>query len=226
MIFMNGRLYLVSTPIGNLKDITQRAIEVLSSVGIIACEDTRKTGLLLQKLEIKNKPLLLSYYEENEQGRIPQIISFLKENKNTALVSNAGTPTISDPGFKLVRECIEQGITVESIPGPSAVLMALTSSGLPTDKFMFLGFLPKKEGKKETIFESLPKKTTIIFFESPFRLVKTLGSLKEKFGDIDTVICRELTKVFEEIRREKISQSITHFEKNKPKGELAVLFHL
>jgi 16S rRNA (cytidine1402-2'-O)-methyltransferase len=143
-----------------------------------------------------------------------------------ALVSNAGTPTFSDPGFKLVRECIAQEILVESIPGPSSVLTALTSSGLPTDKFLFLGFLPKKEGKRKTIFESLPKKTTIIFFESPFRLLKTLNGLKETFRDIEIVVCRELTKIFEEIRREKISQSIIHFEKNKPRGEFTILFHL
>ena len=223
---MKSKLYLVSTPIGNLKDITLRAIDVLSSVEIIACEDTRKTGLLLQKLEIKTKPQLLSYYEENEQGRIPQIIGFLKQNKSVALVSNAGTPTISDPGYKLVRECLNQGIMIESIPGPSSILTALTLSGLPTDKFLFLGFLPKKEGKRKTILESLPKKTTIIFFESPFRLTKTLKELKEIFGDINVVICRELTKIFEEIRREKISNSIDHFEQARPKGEFTILFRL
>lgn len=221
---MEGKFYLVATPIGNLKDITLRAIEVLSSVDIIACEDTRKTGLLLQKLEIKNKPQLLSYYEENEQRRISQIINFLKEGKSVALVSNAGTPTISDPGYKLVRECVNQGIEVESIPGSSSVLTALTVSGLPTDRFLFLGFLSKKEGKRKITLESLPKKTTIIFFGSPFRLIKTLKELKEIFGDIDIVICRELTKVFEEIRREKISQSINHFEKNQPKGEFTLIF--
>jgi len=221
-----GTLYLVATPIGNMKDITLRAIEVLSSVDIIACEDTRKTGILLEKLEIKNKPQLLSYYEENEQGRIPQIINFLKEGKSVALVSNAGTPTISDPGFKLVRECINQNIPMESIPGPSSVLTALTSSGLPTDKFLFLGFLPKKPGKRQKILLSLPKEITIIFFESPFRLLKTLEELKELFGDIEIVICRELTKIYEEVRREKISESIAHFEKVKPKGEFTLLFHL
>ena len=203
-----------------------RAIEVLSSVEIIACEDTRKTGLLLEKIEIKNKPQLLSYYEENEQGRIPQMINFLKEGRSVALVSNAGTPMISDPGYKLVRECFNENIPVESIPGPSSVLVALTSSGLPTDKFLFLGFLPKKEGKRKTILESLPKKTTIIFFESPFRLIKTLKELKEIFGDINIVACRELTKVFEEIRREKISASINHFLEVKPKGEFVLLFNL
>ena len=219
-------LYLVSTPIGNLKDITLRAIGVLSSVDIIACEDTRKTGFLLQKLNIQSKPQLLSYYEENEQGRIPQIINLLKEGKNVVLVSNAGTPTISDPGYKLVRECLNQGIVVESIPGASSVLAALTVSGLPTDKFLFLGFLSKKEGKRKTILEFLPKKTTIIFFESPFRLLKTLNELKNLFGDINIVICRELTKIHEEIRREKISQSLTHFEKNQPKGEFTLLFNI
>ena len=219
-------LYLVSTPIGNLKDITLRAIGVLSSVDIIACEDTRKTGFLLQKLNIKSKPQLLSYYEENEQGRIPQIINFLKEGQSVALVSNAGTPTISDPGYKLVRECINENILVESIPGSSSVLTALTVSGLPTDKFLFLGFLPKKEGKRKTIFESLPQKTTIIFFESPFRLLKTLKELKKLLGDINVVICRELTKVFEEIRREKIQASINHFLEVKPKGEFVILFNL
>ncbi len=221
-----NKLYLVSTPIGNLKDITLRAIEVLSSVEIIACEDTRKTGLLLQKLNIQNRPQLLSYYEENEQGRIPQIISFLKKGKSVALVSNAGTPTISDPGYKLVRECLNQGIVVESIPGSSSVLAALTVSGLPTDKFLFLGFLPKKEGKRKNILKSLPIKTTIIFFESPFRLLKTLRELKIIFGDINVVICRELTKIYEEVRREKIEDSINHFEQIKPKGEFTVLFRL
>lgn len=221
-----SKLYLVSTPIGNLKDITLRAVEILSSVDVIACEDTRKTGLMLQNLEIVSKPQLLSYYEENEQGRIPQIINFLKEGKSVALVSNAGTPTISDPGYKLVRECLNQGITVESIPGPSSVLTALTVSGLPTDRFLFLGFLSKKEGKRKITLESLPKKTTIVFFESPFRLLKTLKELKEIFGDIDIVICRELTKVYEEIRREKISTSINHFIEVKPKGEFVILFNL
>ncbi|MCJ7804771.1 16S rRNA (cytidine(1402)-2'-O)-methyltransferase [Patescibacteria group bacterium] len=221
-----NKLYLVSTPIGNLKDITLRAIEVLSSVDIIACEDTRKTGLLLQKLNIVNKPQLLSYYEENEQGRIPQIINFLKEGKNVAMVSNAGTPTFSDPGYKLVRECINQNIPVESIPGPSSALTALTVSGLPTDKFLFLGFLPKKTGKRQKVFQSLPKKTTVIFFESPFRLLKTLNEIKNLFGDIDIVICRELTKMYEEVRREKISVSINHFLEVKPKGEFTLLFNL
>lgn len=220
-----GTLYLVSTPIGNLEDITLRAKRVLSEVDIIACEDTRKTGLLLQHLEIPKKEML-SYYEENEFKRIPQIILFLKEGKNVALVSNAGTPTISDPGFKLVRESIKEGIKVISIPGASTVLAALVSSGLPTDKFLFLGYLPKKQGKRKKILSSLPSKTTIIFFESPYRLLKSLKEINELFGDIEIVLCRELTKVHEEIRREKVSQSIGHFEKVKPKGEFTLLFNI
>lgn len=223
---MTGKLYLIATPIGNLKDITLRAIEVLSSIEIIACEDTRKTGLFLEKLEIKNKPQLISYFEENEKNRIPQIINFLKSGKNIALISNAGMPTISDPGYKLVRESIKENISIESIPGASSFLVALVSSGLPTDRFLFLGFLSKKEGKRRLTLESLPKKTTIIFFESPSRLVKTLNEINNIYGNIEIVICRELTKIYEEIRREEISEAIDYFTKIKPRGELIILFNL
>lgn len=225
-----GILYLVSTPIGNLEDITLRALRILSEVDIIACEDTRKTGLLLQKLQDRKfKPKLLSYYEENEPHRIPQIVKLLKEGKNVALVSNAGTPTISDPGFKLVRECIKEGIKVEAIPGASAILTALVSSGLPTDKFLFLGYLPKKQNKRKKVLQQLHSILhsmicTVIFFESPHRLVKVLRDIQEILGDIEIVICRELTKIHEEIRREKISEAIVHFEKTKPKGEFTLLF--
>jgi len=223
MIF---KLFLVSTPIGNLRDITLKAIGILSSIDVLACEDTRKAGSLLKKLEIKSKPQLLSYYEENEVERIPQIVSLIKSGKNIALISNAGTPAISDPGFKLVRECIKKGIKVEVIPGASAVLSSLVLSGLPTDKFMFLGFLPRKESKRKKLLTSLPKKTTIVLFVSPHRLVKRLKELKSLFGNINVVICRELTKIHEETRREKISASIDRFIKTKPKGEFTVLFRL
>jgi len=223
---MDSKLYLISTPIGNLKDTTLRAIDILSSIDVLACEDTRKAGLLLKKLEIKSKPQLLSYYEENEVERIPQIVSLIKSGKNIALISNAGTPAISDPGFKLVRECIKKGIKVEVIPGASAVLSSLVLSGLPTDKFMFLGFLPRKESKRKKLLTSLPKKTTIVLFVSPHRLVKRLKELKSLFGDINIVVCRELTKIHEEVRREKINQLIKHFKQTKPKGELTILFYL
>lgn len=227
-----GTLFLVSTPIGNLKDITLRAIEILSNVEYIACEDTRHTGNLLASLpHVERKAHLISYYEQNELARIPKIINILQQGTDVALVSDAGTPTISDPGFKLVRECIAQGIRVESIPGPSSVITALTVSGLPTDKFLFLGYLPKKEGHRNKLFQDITTmiriiRVTFIMFEAPHRLVKTLVEMREVFGDINVVICRELTKMHEEVRREKISESLEHFRKVNPKGEFVILFHV
>jgi 16S rRNA (cytidine1402-2'-O)-methyltransferase len=225
-----GILYIVATPIGNLQDITLRAIKVLQSVDVIACEDTRKTGILLsQILPIGvNKPKLVSYYEQNELQRIPEVVTAIKDGLNIALVSDAGTPTVSDPGFKLVRECIKEGIKIESLPGASSVITALTVSGLPTDKFLFVGYPPKKPGHRKTLFENLTKlpiKTTIILFEGPHHIIRTLEGMKEAFGDIDIVICRELTKIYEEIRREKISKSLEHFEKTLPKGEFVILLN-
>ena len=226
-----GILYIVATPIGNMQDITLRAIDVLKKVKIVACEDTRKTGILLQNvLEGSEKPRLISYYEQNELARIPEIISALKDGLNIALVSDAGTPTVSDPGFKLVRECIKKGINVISIPGPSSVISSLVSSGLPTDKFLFAGFPPHKEGHRKQFFENLYSvsktlKTTMIVFEAPHKLLMSLEGLREAFGDIDIVIARELTKVHEEIRREKISQSIAHFTTIAPRGEFVILIN-
>ena len=231
-----GILYIVATPIGNMQDITLRAINVLQSVDVIACEDTRKTGILLQNLPSKTlqghalekKPRLVSYYEQNELQRIPEVIAAIKDGLNIALVSDAGTPTISDPGFKLVRECIRERIKVESLPGASSVITALTVSGLPTDKFLFIGYPPKKPGHRKTLFENLvkmPIKTTIIIFEGPHRIERTLGGIKEVFGDIDIVICRELTKIYEEVRREKISKTLEHFGQTLPKGEFVILFN-
>src|SRR3989344_2878663 len=228
-----GTLYVVATPIGNMQDITLRAINVLQTVDVIACEDTRKTGLLLSKVlpvDI-NKPRLVSYYEQNELQRIPEIINALKDGLNIALVSDAGTPTISDPGFKLVRECIREGIKVESIPGPSSVITALTVSGLPTDKFLFVGYPPKKPGHRNTFFKNIASmiqiiKATIIMFEAPHKLLRTLVEMKEAFGDIDIVLCRELTKTYEEVRREKISESIEHFARFTPKGEFVILLSI
>ena len=230
---MTGTLFVVATPIGNLQDITTRAIKTLMSVDAIAAEDTRKTGLLLQNIMALNNPIrprLISYYEQNEMQRIPEIINALKNGLNIALVSDAGTPTISDPGFKLVREAIKEGIRVESIPGPSSVISSLVSSGLPTDKFLFVGYPPRKPGHRKKLFENIASmiriiKTTVILFEGPHHILRTLGEMKEVFGDIDVVICRELTKVYEEIRREKISASIDHFSKTNPKGELVILFN-
>ncbi|PIU02194.1 16S rRNA (cytidine(1402)-2'-O)-methyltransferase [Candidatus Shapirobacteria bacterium CG09_land_8_20_14_0_10_49_15] len=220
-----SKLYLVSTPIGNLADMTARAKLVLSAVDIIACEDTRRTGLLLQRLGLPKKSLR-SFFEANEQGRMAEIIGELKAGQEVALVSNAGTPTISDPGYKLVRACVAQQIPVVPVPGASAALTALVASGLPTDRFLFVGFLPKKPGKREKKLRQLPVKTTIIIYESPFRFLKTLSQMQAIFGEIEVVIGRELTKLHEEIRREKISQALAHFEKTPPKGEFTLLFHL
>jgi len=224
-----GNLYIVATPIGNLQDITLRAVEILKNVDTIVCEDTRKTGILLKSLNIENKHLI-SYYEQNELKRIPEIVNALKNGLNIALVSDAGTPTISDPGFKLVRECVKENIKVESIPGASAAISSLVSSGLPTDKFIFVGYPPKKEGHRKKFFENIFKsikilKSTVIIYEAPHKILRTLEEMKEVFGDIEIVVARELTKIHEEIRREKISDSIAHFKKNNPKGEFVILLN-
>lgn len=226
-----GNLYIVATPIGNLQDITLRALQTLSEVDFIASEDTRKTGILIKhyfkEKEIEMREKLFSYYEQTEIKRVPQIINLLLNGKNVALVSDAGTPTISDPGFKLVRECIKEGIKVVSIPGPTSLISALVSSGLATDKFLFLGFLPKKQGHRKTILKNLKKSlrlinSTVIIFESPYRLLAALSELKEILGDIEIVVARELTKIHEEVRKDLISNQINHY-KNGVKGEIVIL---
>jgi len=219
-----GILYIVSTPIGNLSDISLRAIETLQKVDLILAEDTRKTGTLLKSLKIKKN--LLSFYEHNELARIPQVIDFLKRGQNLALVSDAGTPTISDPGFKLIREAITQGLKIESIPGASAALAALVVSGLPTDKFIFLGYLPKKQGKATKIIKQIADLDfTIILFESPKRLLKNLKLLKDLLGNKSIVVARELTKLHEEYLRGDIEDIIEHFKKNPIKGEITLIIH-
>lgn len=226
-------LYLVATPIGNLEDITQRALKTLFEVEVIFCEDTRKTLKLLQHFQKPDQklPRLISYYEENELKRIPEVIKRLKAGEEIALVTNSGTPTISDPGFKLVREARKEGIKVVSIPGPSSPIVALSSSGLPTDKFLFLGFTPHKSSARLKLFKSVGEtlellSSTVIFFESPFRLEKSLRDLKEVFGDMEIVVARELTKVYEEIEKRKISAFLERLSKQKPKGEYIILFNL
>jgi len=216
-----GSLYIVSTPIGNLKDITLRAIETLKSVDLILCEDTRITGHLLHLLKIDKKMLII--HDFNEAEKIKFVVDELEKGKDIALVSDAGTPLVSDPGFKIVREAINRRFKVESIPGPSSAMSALTISGLPTDKFMFVGYLSKKAGKRKSHLVDLKRvrdmvKTTFIIYESPFRILKTLDSIKEVFGDIDVVVCRELTKLHEEIYRGKISKF-----KMMIKGEFVIL---
>lgn len=230
-----GTLFVVATPIGNLQDVSARAIKTLRNVSYIACEDTRRTAILLKTFAIDaSDKTLLSYYEHNEEQRIPGIINLLKNGWDVALVSDAGSPSISDPGFELVRSCIEENIKVVSIPGPSALLAALSVSGLPTDAFLFLGYLPKRAGNRKTFLETvhnliiLEKRfhPTVIFFEAPHKFLRTLDQIEEVFGDIQLVICRELTKLHEEVRRERISQARTHFAKTAPRGEFVLLFNL
>ncbi len=218
-------LYIVPTPIGNLKDITLRSLDVLKRVEYIACEDTRRTRILLEHYDIKGKKLL-SYYHPKEKEKMKGIIKLLKEGKEVALVSDAGTPLISDPGYILVKECIKEGIKVEALPGPTALITALTASGLPTDRFIFMGFPPKKKTKK--FWESIKgcKDFTVILYESPERINKTLEVIKDYFNDPDTVIARELTKINEEFIRGKASILLKELEGTKLKGELVVLFRL
>jgi 16S rRNA (cytidine1402-2'-O)-methyltransferase len=226
-------LYLVSTPIGNLEDITFRALNTLFSVDYILCEDTRKTQSLLNHFLKQGLivPKLVSYFEENESTRNPQIITDLKSEKNIALVSNAGTPTISDPGFKLIRECVKENIKIVPVPGPSAITSALSASGLPTDKFLFIGFPSNKQNQREKLFVETKKSleglsSTVIFYEAPFRLIESLESLNSVFGDIEIIIAREMTKVYEEFKKGKISEIIKYFSQKEIKGEFVVLFNL
>lgn len=232
----------MATPIGNMEDITIRAIKTLFSVDGIACEDTRKTGLLLREIQKRYPeyavPLngekfqrMLSYYEENEEKRIPEIMTALENGLSVALVSDAGTPLISDPGYRLVRECVKKNIAVVSIPGASAGISALTLSGFPTDKFIFYGYPPRKDGNRKTLFEHALKaqksvSATMIFYEAPHRLGKTLTSMKDVFGDAQVTLCREMTKTYEEILHGSLSEMIEVFNKREPKGEFCIVISL
>jgi 16S rRNA (cytidine1402-2'-O)-methyltransferase len=215
-------LYIVSTPIGNLKDITLRAIETLKYVDLIAAEDTRHTKILLDAYQIA-KPLT-SFFEHNQIKKADHLIGLLKMGKNIALVSDAGTPGISDPGFLMVRRAMEHNIPITVIPGVSACISALTASGLPAHRFVFEGFLPPKSGARRNKLISLKgNEGTIIFYESPHRLLKTLKDMQEVWDDPTIVVARELTKKFEEIRKDKASRLIEHFTLHPPKGEFVLL---
>ena len=219
---MIGNLYLISTPIGNLKDITLRSIETLKNVDLIAAEDTRRSGKLLKEYDVNTK--MVSYYEHNEEIRIKEIIDKLKKGFDIALISDAGTPTISDPGYRLVNEVHKNGIKISSLPGPSSVINALSVSGLPTDHFYFEGFLPRKKGRltRFKFLSTLP--ATIILFESPYRLIKTLMDIEKFMGQRIVSVCREMKKIHEEIFRGSLWKTINHFKNKKSiKGEIVIL---
>jgi 16S rRNA (cytidine1402-2'-O)-methyltransferase len=217
-----GTLYIVSTPIGNMEDITLRALRILKEVDLIAAEDTRRTGLLLRHFEIQTS--LTSYFEGNELKKREFILAKLKEGKNVALVSDAGTPGISDPGFRLIQLAIENQLPIVPVPGPSAALTALSVSGLPTDAFFFKGFLPHKSKKRRDLLKQLEEvKETLVFYESPHRISETLQDILEILGDREIVLTRELTKVYEEIIRGKASEILNQIGDRTLKGEITLV---
>ena len=220
---MTGTLYVVGTPIGNLRDITLRAIETLKAVDLIACEDTRQTGKLLSHYDVR-KPLV-SLHDHNERERTPGLIEKLKAGESVALVCDGGTPLISDPGWRLVHDAIDTKISVTWIPGPTALIGGLVLSGLPMERFVFEGFLPIKSGQRRKRLEALKDgERTIILYESPHRLLKTLRDIHDVLGDVTVSCARELTKMFEEVRRGTVSEMIAHFEKRPPRGEFVLVF--
>ena len=216
-----GTLYIVSTPIGNLDDITFRAIKVLSSVSLIAAEDTRKTRILLDHYKI-SKPMI-SYFDHNERMRSTQLIERLLAGESVAVVSDAGTPGISDPAYRVVRDSIDNGIPIVPVPGASALLAALVVSGLPTNSFVFEGFLPVKKGRKTKLEFLKSEKRTIILYESPHRIIKTLKELLEHLGEREIVLAREVSKKFEEFLRGQTSEVLQKLASTTPRGEFVIL---
>ena len=217
-----GTLYIVSTPIGNMEDITLRALRILKEVDLIAAEDTRRTGLLLKHFGIQAP--LTSYFEGNELKKKEFILAKLKEGKNVALVSDAGTPGVSDPGFRLIQLAIENQLPIVPIPGSSAVITALSVSGLPTDAFLFKGFLPHKSKKRTDLLKELENvRETLIFYESPHRISETLRDILEILGDREIVLTRELTKAYEEIMRGKVSEILNQVGDRTLKGEITLV---
>ncbi len=217
-----GTLYVVSTPIGNLEDITLRALRVLREVHLIAAEDTRRTGLLLKHFEIRAP--LTSYFEGNETKKRETILARLKEGQDVALVSDAGTPGISDPGFRLIKKAVEENVDIVPIPGPSAVIAALSVAGLPTDAFLFKGFLPHKSKRRRDLLEEVKEaRETLIVYESPHRITETLQDLLEILGDRDMVLTRELTKIHEETLRGRVSTIQQQIACRSLKGEITLV---
>lgn len=222
-------LYIVPTPIGNLDDITLRGLAVLKDCDTIICEDTRRSSLLLNHYQIQKPLIVLNDY--NEAKNLLQIIERLRSGENLALISDAGTPLISDPGYKLVRQCIAEGIKVDSLPGPSSVITALTLSGLPPDKFMFLGYPPEKPGQRLKLFQNIHdreqnelNRATYIMFISPYKILRTLEDIKEVFGDAEVVLAHELTKIHQSVEIKPVSKWLETLK--NPKGEYILLFDL
>jgi 16S rRNA (cytidine1402-2'-O)-methyltransferase len=217
-----NKLYLVPTPVGNLDDMTFRAIRTLKEVGLILAEDTRTTGFLLKHFEIKNK--MSSHHKFNEHQTVEAIVGRIKSGESVALVTDAGTPGISDPGFLLVRECVAQGIEVECLPGATAFVPALADSGLPIERFCFEGFLPQKKGRQSRLKELATESRTMVFYESPFRVVKTLTQLAEYFGpDRKVSVSREISKLYEQTVRGSLQEVIALFTTNEPRGEFVIV---
>jgi 16S rRNA (cytidine1402-2'-O)-methyltransferase len=217
-----GKLILVPTPIGNLNDITLRAVEVLKSADMILAEDTRVSSRLMNHLGLEKK--LTPHHKFNEHKSLGMIISKLNEGKQIALISDAGTPGISDPGFLLVRACVENDIEVECLPGATAFVPALAVSGLPSDRFVFEGFLPQKKGRQKRLQQLSEETRTMVFYESPFRLVKALGQFADFFGEErKACVCRELSKLFEEIKRGTVAELQQYYTENPPKGEIVIV---
>ena len=219
---MKGKLYVVPTPIGNLEDITLRAIRILSEVDLILAEDTRVSRKLLSHYEIDTA--LESHHQNNEHATVSKQIVKMKQGLSLALISDAGTPAISDPGFLLVRETVKAGIEVDCLPGPTALIVALVNSGIPTERFVFEGFLPPKKGRQKKLQQISDEERTIVFYESPHKLNKTLAQLAELIEEDRTIaVCREMTKKFEETIRGTLKEVQQHFEENSPKGEFVIV---
>ena len=217
-----GMLYVVPTPVGNMEDITLRAIRVLKEADLILAEDTRTSSVLLHHYEIKNQ--LISHHKFNEHQTSQHIVERILGGDTVALISDAGTPGISDPGFLLVRECVRAGIEVQTLPGPTAFVPALVSSGLPCDKFCLEGFLPQKKGRQKRLQELKEEERTIVFYESPYRIVKTLQQFVEVFGEERHVsVCREISKLHEQSVRGTLAEALAHFTEHEPKGEFVIV---
>lgn len=217
-----GMLYVVPTPVGNLEDITLRALKVLREATLILAEDTRTTGILLKHYDIRNQ--LQSHHKFNEHRMVEQVVQRILGGETVALVSDAGTPAISDPGFLVVRECVRQGVEVQCLPGATAFVPAIVASGLPNERFCFEGFLPQKKGRQTRLQALATESRTMVFYESPYRLVKTLTQLAELWGaERQAAVCREISKLHEECKRGTLEELITHYTAHPPKGEIVLV---